>query len=763
MKKEDLILRDLVAFRSYARYIESLNRRETMEEIVNRSMIMHLDKFGPMSKSLSKDIIEAHKLIHDGDIVPSMRTMQFSGKAVEVNNSRCYNCSYLPIIDQKCFSEIMFLLLSGCGVGYSVKKTHILNLPKIRKPKEENIFIIHDSIEGWSQAVDMLFDSYFNESIRPIFDYSKIRLQGSRISTTGAAAPGPESLKKALSIVEHMLKAAIGRRLSSIEVHDIICVLSDAVLAGGVRRSALISLFDYDDNEMLTSKCGEWWIKYPWRARANNSVHFDRNTTTKEMFMDVFNICKKSNAGEPGFAWTNHPDVAMNPCFHQDTEILIRDNNKIQSVKIKDLIGKTVEVWDGGRWVKNSNFRKTATNQNLIKIHLSNGESVTTTFYHEFITVSGDRIEARDLIIGEQLMVASILNGISKLNADTIYIEDISYPEGLHDVYCTTVPSTNSLAISCGLQIGQCAEISLEPFNFCNLTSINQTTINNKRTFYERIKYATFLGTLQAAYTHFPYLSERWNISAENTRLLGVSFTGIADNPNLITNDWLVDGAQLALTTNESVAKKIGIKAGDRITTVKPEGSTSVIMGSSSGIHPRYAPYYIRRIRINKDLALAKYLKSMSPQLIEDCVSAQNTVIFSCPQASPNGAIIRNNESALQLFERVLDYNINWIKTGHRTGHNYNNTSCTLYVRDNEWETLAEEMWNRREDYNGISILPYDGGSYKQAPFEEISKEKYEEMLPLLDGINIKDISEDADYTTRSETVACGGGSCEII
>ena len=616
MLEANKLLSDLVAHRTYAKYLAHLSRRETFEETINRNMVMHLDKF----PKLSQDIVKAYDNVHALKVMPSMRGMQFAGQAVLKNNCRQYNCSYLPMNDIRAFGEALFLLLSGTGVGYSVQGRHISNLPKVQLPREEGKFVVQDSIIGWAQGLDMLMDAYFLGRMRPQFDFSSIRPKGSMLITTGARAPGPEPLKKMLNDVEGILKRVVGRKLRDIEVHDIVCIISDCVLSGGIRRAACISLFDRDSEAMLKAKSGEWWINHPYRARANNSAILPRNEVTKEEFDYIFEICQKSGSGEPGFSFTNNQDWGFNPCH----------------------------------------------------------------------------------------------------------------------------------------------EVSLQPNQFCNLTTINQTGIKTKADFMKRVHSATLLGSLQASYTDFPYLRPIWQQTTEAEALLGVSFTGIADSNGIVQNDWLVEGAQLALEMNEKYSRKLGTNPAARVTTLKPEGTSSCVLGSSSGIHARHSEYYIRRFRINKGDSLYNYLKDAIPDLVEDDIFSAPNAVVSIPQMSPQNAIIRDNETALTLLNRTYDYNKNWIHSGHRSGDNPNNVSVTVSVKDNEWEEVRESMWTNRELYSGISLLPYDGGSYKQAPFEECSKETYDRYTSVVKEIDLTKIIEVEDNTNKMESIACSGGVCEI-
>ena len=621
MNLSNKLLSDTVTYKNYARYLPHLARRESFEEIVNRKMIMDLDKFGSLSKSLSKNIMKAYEQVHDRKVMPSMRGMQFAGEAISRNNVRQYNCAFTPIDDVRSFGETLFLLLSGTGVGYSVQKRHVDQLPKIKTPKDEGRFLVHDSIEGWAQSVDLLFESYMLGRIRPVFDFTAVRAKGSYLSTTGAKAPGPEPLKQMLDVVEKLLKAAAGRKLKPIEVHDIVCLISDCVLAGGIRRAALISLFDRDDEEMLNAKAGEWWVKHPYRARANNSAVLPRGEVTKEEFDHIFKKCKDSGSGEPGFFWTSDLDWGANPC----------------------------------------------------------------------------------------------------------------------------------------------CEIALNPNQFCNLTTVNQTGITSKKDFLARVEAATILGTLQASYTDFHYLRPTWQETTEREALIGVSFTGIADGNGIVTADWLKEGAKLALEVNEKFAKKLGINPAARVTTVKPEGTSSCVLGSSSGIHARHSKYYLRRIRANKDDALAVYISKTIPELVEDDLFGANGVVITIPQESPENAITREKETAMSALKRVLMYNRNWVIPGHRSGVNRHNVSCTINVKDDEWDQLREEMWKHRDIYSGISLLPYDGGTYKQAPFEACDKQTFDDTMALIKEIDLKNVIETEDHTNLMESVACAGGVCDLV
>lgn len=754
MNQSNQLLSDIVSYRSYAKYIAHLARRESLEETIGRTESMHLDKF----PSLSQEISQVFNSVRELKIMPSMRSLQFAGEAILKNNIRSYNCSFAAIDDVAVFGEILFILLSGTGVGFSVQKDNINRLPKIKLPRQEGSFIVQDSIAGWAQALDILMRAYFYNQVRPNFDYSAISVKGTYLVTTGAKAPGPEALKIMLAEVELRLKAGVGRKLSSLEIHDIICVISDCVLSGGIRRSALISLFDKDDNDMLTSKSGDWWVKHPYRARANNSALLLRETTTKEEFDNIFDACRKSNAGEPGISLTNSLKLGTNPCVTGDTEILTRKGN----LRIDLLVGSEVEIWNGFEW-STVTPKVTGKNQPLIEVKTLYGKTLVCTTAHKFYLegpYKGELIQvtAENLKIGDHLMSWKSPDGADVFDS----VVGLS-PAGVAEtVYCFNEPKRH-LGVFNGILTGQCHEISLNSNQFCNLTTVNQTGITNKKDFLARIKAATLLGTLQAAYTDFPYLRSSWTSITEQEALLGVSFTGIADAHGVVSKEWLEEGAKYALAINEKYAKKIGINPAARIGAVKPEGTCSTVVGSSSGIHERHSNgYYLRRIRINKQEALAGYLSAVIPDLVEQDVTSADTIVVTIPQESPKGSIGREDSSALKLFNNAIMYNQHWIQPSHQSGENTHNVSVTLSVREEEWEPLKKAMWKYRDKYSGISLLPFDGGSYRQMPFETCDEETFNKYDKMVKSIDLKQIREEQDNTNRMEILACVGGMCEI-
>jgi len=607
----------IVVYNKYAKYNRNKKRRETWEEITTRNKKMHQEKF----PELKEDIEEVYKFVYDKKVLPSMRSLQFAGKPIEINNSRIFNCSYLPIEDWRAFSETMFLLLSGCGVGYSVQNHHVEKLPEIKVPTKTRRFLVGDSIEGWADAVKVLMKSYFGISnSRPKFDFRDIRPKGAELITVGGKAPGPEPLKECLFQIQKVLdRKKDGEQLKPIEAHDIVCHIADAVLSGGIRRAALISLFDLHDAEMLSSKYGKWYEKNPQRGRANNSAVVIRSKVKKKDFFQLWEKISASDAGEPGVYFSNDKDWGTNPC----------------------------------------------------------------------------------------------------------------------------------------------CEIALRPYQFCNLTEVNVSNIESQEDLNERVRAAAFLGTLQASYTDFHYLRDIWNKTTERDALLGVGMTGICSG-EILKYD-LKEAAQEAKDANEEIAKIIGIKKAARVTTVKPSGTSSLVLGTSSGIHAWHNDFYIRRMRVGKNESLYTYLINNHPKLVEDDLFKPHLqAVVSIPQKAPEGAILRT-ESALNLLERTKKFNMEWVKEGHRKGDNTNNVSATVSVKPDEWDKVGNWMWENRRTFNGLAVLPYDNGSYKQAPFEDISEDLYLKMERYLTRINLKVIKEETDETDLNGQVACSGGACEIV
>ena len=613
------ILSDITVHMKYAKYVPQKNRRETWYELVTRNKEMHQKKYS----QLKEEIEEVYKMVYEKKILPSMRSLQFGGKPIEISPNRIYNCAYLPIDHVDAFAETMFLLLGGTGVGFSVQKHHVDKLPDIKKPnpKRNRRYLIGDSIEGWADAIKVLVESYFGiKSSTPIFDYSDIRQKGALLVTSGGKAPGPQPLKDCIHNIKKVLESKEdGDKMQPIEVHDIVCYIADAVLAGGIRRAALISLFSADDDEMISCKSGAWWELNAQRGRANNSAVLLRHKVTKNFFLDLWKRIELSGAGEPGIYFSNDKDWGTNPC----------------------------------------------------------------------------------------------------------------------------------------------CEIGLRPYQFCNLCEVNASDIESQEDFEKRVKGASFIGTLQAGYTDFHYLRDVWKRTTEKDALIGVGMTGIGSG--VVLGYDMKSAAKAVKEENERVAELIGINKAARTTTVKPSGTSSLVLGTSSGIHAWHNDYYVRRIRVGKNESIYNYLNESHPELVEDEIfRPHDTAVISIPQKAPKGSILRY-ESAFELLDRVKKVSQEWIKNGHRGGQNTHNVSATISLKEEDWELAGEWMWENRKFYNGLSVLPYNGGTYQQAPFEDCDEETYNKMMSSLKNVDLTKVIETQDNTNLTGEIACGANGCEIV
>ena len=934
MEKNNQILSDIVIFNKYAKFLYGKKRRETWSEICDRYETMMIKKY----PTLKDEIIYRMHSVRDKKVLMSMRAAQFSGAAIHKNESRIYNCAYLPIDDFRAFSEVMFLLLGGTGVGFSVQNHHINALPEIRKPLKAQKYLVGDSIEGWADAVRHLMASYFGvRKTKPLFDYTDIRPKGSRLVTAGGKAPGPEPLKRCLFNIELLLeRRQDGDQLTSIEVHDIVCYIADAVLAGGIRRAALISLFSADDETMLSAKSGAWWEQNPQRGRANNSAIVLRHRVTKPFFDNLWSKIQASNCGEPGLYFSNDRDWGCNPCcVAGDTTLLttegevaieslngrdfsilnykgevhnatawetgekevfeIKGGNTKDPYTIKatadhrfmtndggesttdELLGKRVmpyyrlrtdfssEDIKYGFLIGDGTFRKdqsthknieasfTAIKDDEVKVLFgnSNGKTTFTTdvsfasmeergidttrrtferylpegvskemlcglFSANGCVIEGSRVALKTT---SHALAIQVLDALYDFGMTTAYIttnkeKDVAFASGIYrckqsydvnicnlkdvikfaehisfvqsykreslksliegkapyiysvksvgieKVYDFTINDTTHWGVANGLVTHNC-EIALRPFQFCNLTEINVGNIESQVDLNNRAATAAFFGTLQAGYTDFHYLRPIWQTNTQKDALIGVGMTGICNGE--IMKYSLDEAANIVREVNKDTAREIGISPASRLTTIKPSGTTSCVVGTSSGIHAWHSKYYIRRMQCTKDEALYLYLRDNHPELVKDYEAIPNTAVIEIPQTAPVGAIVREEESALDLMERVSKFNREWVKAGHGSGSNANNVSATVSIKEDEWDEVREWMWINKNLFNGLSVLPYDGGTYTQAPFENIDHSTFDRMYTQLKTIDLTKVIEADDNTELSQEVACAGGSCEVV
>jgi len=651
MEKIDTLkeMSNFVFASKYARYNEKAKRRETWEEAVSRVETMHLKKYSSLPKE-DKDLIkEAFNSVREKKVVPSMRSMQFGGTSVEAKNARIYNCSVRHIDSLRAFSEIFFLALCGCGIGIGLQKQFLDRLPNLVDASDKTgaivTYVVEDTIEGWSDSIEALLNCYFKNTAysgrKIVFDFSKIRKKGSKIKTGGGKAPGYKPLKNTLSNVKNMLDALIEdrgeKRLRSIDVCDILCYCADAVLSGGVRRSALSFIFDKNDDLMMNAKTGNWFTENPQRARGNNSVLLLRSDVKLDEFKSIIN--KTREFGEPGFVFANDSRQLLNPCFEIN-----------------------------------------------------------------FIPETEDEV--------------------------------------------------------CGVQ-------------FCNLTSINGALTDTKDKFILHARYAALIGTLQAGYLDFPYLSRASRKITEQEALLGVSITGMMDNPDiLLDKDSQKEAALAAVETNEIWAKKLGVNPAARITCVKPEGTSSIILGAASGIHPHHSRRYFRRIQCNKLDNVYNFFKMYNPDLCEESVWSANKTddILTFPVEIPEGAMVKEDLTAIKHLGIIKNAQENWVNYG-TSKHNKKNikhsVSCTVLVDEDEWDKVVKYLFENRENFTAVSLLPKTGDKiYKQAPMEAvISKEdekRFEKLSKEIEKVDYTKLEEAHDETKPQDEVACGGNGCEI-
>ena len=651
MEKADALkeMSEFVFTSKYARYNEKAKRRETWGEAVTRVETMHLKKYAFLPKEDKAEIVAAFDSVREKKTIPSMRSMQFGGVPIEAKNARIYNCSVRHVDSPRAFSEIFFLALCGCGVGIGLQKQFLDRLPDLVDSSDKTgtviTYVVEDTIEGWSDTVEALLNCYFKNTAysgrKLVFDFSRIRKKGLKIKTGGGKAPGYKPLKNALGKVKKMLDDLIEenqvKRLRSIDVCDILCHCSDAVLSGGVRRSALSFIFDKNDDLMMNAKTGEWFKENPQRARGNNSVLLLRNDVTLDEFKSI--VSKTREFGEPGFVFANDSRQLLNPCFEIN-----------------------------------------------------------------FIPETEDEV--------------------------------------------------------CGVQ-------------FCNLTSINGAETDTKEKFIQHAKFAALIGTLQAGYLDFPYLGRASKKITEQESLLGVSITGMMDNPDiLLDKDSQKEAALAAVETNEIWAKKLGVNPAARITCVKPEGTSSIILGAASGIHPHHSRRYFRRIQCNKLDNVYNFFKIYNPDLCEESVWSANKTddVLTFPVEIPEGAMVKEDLTAIKHLGIIKNAQENWVNYG-TSKHNKKNikhsVSCTVLVGEDEWDKVVKYLFENRENFTAVSLLPKTGDKiYKQAPMEAvISKEdekRFEKLSKEIEKVDYTKLEEAHDETKPQDEVACGGNGCEI-
>ena len=619
---------EYIAASRYARFVDDKQRRETWAETVNR-YVEYIFSRTPAIQSNTELKNEIFDAIHNLDLMPSMRAMMTAGKSADRDNTCVYNCSYLPVDDPKAFDEAMHILLCGTGVGFSVESKYINRLPEVPEKlfESEHTIVVHDSKEGWAKSLRLLLAHLWSGEI-PKWNVESVRPAGARLKTFGGRASGPQPLVDLFEFAVALFKGAKGRKLNSLECHDLMCKIGEVVVVGGVRRSAMISLSDLDDERIRYAKAGPWWETAPHRALANNSAVYSETPT----------------------------------------------------------VGKFMEEW----------------------LSLYNSHS-------------GER-------------------GIFNREAAKKTVEKYGHRDSGFEFGCNP-----------------CSEIILRPYQFCNLSECVVRHDDTRETLIRKVRLAAILGTIQSTFTKFPYLRKVWQRNTEDERLLGVSLTGIYDNPLLTTqgeklNDLLTELREEARRSNEEFAALLGIPKSAAITCVKPSGTVSQLVDSASGIHPRHAKYYIRRVRGDKKDPLTQFLIQQGiPN--EACVyKPDQTVVFSFPQRAPDG-ITRSDVTPISHLELWLTYQRHWCE--HKP-------SVTISVEEKDWPSVGAWTWDHFQEISGVSYLPYDGGTYRQAPYEECTEEEYNGLKAKIPTINWEDFKETTDNVEGAQQLACSAGVCEV-
>jgi ribonucleoside-diphosphate reductase alpha chain len=613
----------------YARWLEEEGRRESWSETVDR-YVNNLVRPVAGDDTYINSIRDA---ILDLEVMPSMRAMMTAGPALARDNTAGYNCSYLPVDDPKSFDEAMFILLCGTGVGFSVERQFVSKLPEVPTLfKSETTVVVKDSKEGWAKSLRQVIALLYSGEI-PKWDVSRVRPAGARLKTFGGRASGPAPLVDLFNFVTNVFANAQGRKLSSIECHDIMCKIGEVVVVGGVRRSAMISLSNLSDDRMRHAKSGQWWEQNAQRALANNSVSYTEKPDAVS-FMREWMALVESGSGERG--------------------IFNRQASKNQASK-------------NGR--RDPNF--------------------------EFGT-------------------------------------------------------------------NPCSEIILRPYQFCNLTEVVVRATDTIESLERKVRLATILGTIQSTYTKFPYLRKVWQKNTEEERLLGVSLTGIMDNPLMTTKNaglakTLEHLKNVAISTNAEWAERLGIPVAAAITCVKPSGTVSQLVDSASGIHARHSPYYIRTVRGDNKDPLTQFMIDQGIPNEPDVFKPDQTTVFSFPVKSPDNAVVTSDLSAIDQLEMWLAYQRAWCE--HKP-------SVTINVKKDEWFEVGAFVYEHFDEMSGVSFLPYNEHTYQQAPYQEVGKSEYTELLSLMpssiDWAKLKDY-EAEDNTSGMQTLACSGDSCEIV
>ena len=656
---------DFVFKLKYARYNEAAKRRETWGEAVERYCQMHIDKYG---EEIAGALIEVKPALLNREILPSMRGLQFGGDGILKKHMRLYNCTSSYADRPRFFSEALWLLLCGSGVGFSVQRHHVARLPAIREPLSQAEHLITDSIEGWAISVDVLIQAFTEGGSEPLFNFSRIRPKGAPLSV-GGVAPGPEPLREALDGVREILRGAVGRQLTPLEVFDMTMYLADSTRTAGTRRSATIALFSADDHEMMTAKTGDWYVMHPKRARANISAVVT-SETPPETFAELLQSTREY--GEPGFLFLNSTEHCVNPCVEIImAPVLIRDPNRetVEEYTLELLDPARREEWEAQGYTFESGWQA------------------------------------------------------------------------------------------------------------CNLTTVNVSACETPADLSEAARRAAILGTLQAGYTDTGYLGSVSRRILQREALLGVSLCGVLDKPKVTTDTALREAARAAVRANQETAEIIQIESAARVTCVKPEGTSSLVLGSSSGIHPAHSERYLRRVQCSTLEPVFNHFRAANPQAVEPSAwGSDYCAIF--PMSAHEGATTKEDLSAVEMLDQARRVKLNYVDEGtarpgslDRARHN---VSLTVSVDTDEWAEVERYLWEHRADFTGVSLLASSGDyDYIQPPLQGVGPDMegeaqreawtlWQKLNETMSPVNYDELSEATDTTAPLSTEACAGGQCEL-
>jgi len=727
----------------YARFDRTTNRRETWVEAQDRVVAFMRAKVDLPDE----DWAFLREMAGSQQALWAMRVLQMAGPSAERCNVGLYNCAYTPIERIRDFSDALYILMQGTGVGFSVEREYVSRLPPVQPPLVYDwayppVHTIPDSTEGWCEALRMGLEAWWGgEDI--LFDYSAIRPAGTPLLTKGGRASGPEPLRELLDFARGVIRKAAGRRLTSLEAHRIACKIGRIVEVGGVRRAAMLSLSDLDDVEMRDAKVGSFWEGAPELTMANNSVAYDARPSSEEFWRE-WEALARSGSGERGIfnrgsrtkrARLKAGKHGTNPCVSGDTFVATDAGPR----RVKDLVGRPFTAMYKGKKYSASGFWSSGI-KDVVQVWDGDDHVLVCTPDHPVFLDNGEKKKAGDLVpFQDDLSNWAPVYGVVPL------------PEP-EEVFDCAVDEINRFVAN-GITVANCGEIKLNPRQFCNLTIAVVRNTDTREDLRRKVRAAAIMGTVQAACTDFRYIDDKWRETTESERLLGVDLLGALDNPHTRDGDFLVELRELVVAVNAEYADRIGIPRSTATTCIKPAGNSGVLLGTGNSVTGWYAPYFLRRVRVNKVDPMFQFLAESGVPWDEEYHDPR-IAVFAFPQAAPEGTIMRSDRKALEQLE--------WWRT-LQTAWAEHSVSATIYVRSDEWRVVGQWVWDNWDDVTGIAFLPYSDASYPLAPLEEISREEYLRAVARFPTIDWSAFSErDGGEDNTKMEFACTAGGCEI-